>query len=238
MNALAAHPTLIHLGSFRVTMHGLLFAIGALVGMWMLARQRARFGQTSLWVVESVFWIFLLSLLGARIAYLLAYPGTWENPIEFLKIWDGGLVSFGGLLVGVGVALYRARALKPAEKVAFLDAAGVALLFAWAIGRIGNYYAAESVGVVSAAWSAFYGRVPIQLFETIGCVGAALVLPRLKLRPGLTGVASVAAYLALRFIVDFWRDEDMALGLHISQYFSLIGLVIIAIWYWRRGRHA
>lgn len=233
MFLLSPHPTIFTLGDFALTTHGFFFALGAAVGALYLMRQAKQFGAKSSEVLEWVLWIFVIGLLAARVTYLFAYPSEWESVADLIAIWHGGLVSFGGLLAGYFTAKVVVRKLPREQRLAWYDAAGIALLLAWAIGRLGNYYAQESVGVVSLFWHLTYDRIPIQLFELFGCLIIALLLIRFKthFKPGALAHVALMSYLVLRFIVDIWRDEGSLFGLHISQYVSLLGMLIIAIYY-------
>ncbi|CAN5199592.1 N/A [soil metagenome] len=218
----------ISIGAATLTPHGLFFALGALAGAGFLISQRHTLNLGVGSILERVFWIFGLSLLGARFTFLLAYPDEWQNVSQLLTIWEGGLVSFGGIIVGVIVTIwYYGRA---PRGEAWLTAASRAFLLAWAIGRLGNFLSLDSAGVVSPTWNFLYGTVPIELFEALGCLVLFFVVRKLKsvdLR-----YATLCGYFAVRFLVDFWRDEAVNAGLRTSQWVSLAVLLSLAVTYY------
>ncbi len=86
--------------------YGLMYVVGFIVGNMILARL-ARSGFLPLpqeKVGDLLFALILGVILGGRIGYSLFYkPEVLANPIELLKVWEGGL-SFHGGLIGVIVA--------------------------------------------------------------------------------------------------------------------------------------
>ena len=171
---------------------------------------------------------FASGLVGARLLFLILYPeqvGGWS---QLLNFWNGGLVSYGGLITG-SYAAYRYICHYAPEQVAqWRESVVIATLLAWGIGRIGNFLAGDSVGVFSSVWQLTYGRVPIQLFESLLCLLLAYLLWRAKINIALL---ATTGYFAGRFIIDIWRDETLLILLHASQWASLLALILIFISY-------
>lgn len=237
MNWLQPLPVLLYRadGSSILTTHALFFILGAVAAAVYLLRRADKLGVSQNLAVGWVLWGFTFGLFGARLAFLLAYPNEWREALDLLTIWHGGLVSFGGLLFGGLYVWFSVQRLSKEKQRRALDAIMVSTLLAWAIGRWGNYYAVESVGVQSAFWSATYGRVPIQIFESLGClVAASLLHVQLgRYTPGGVAVIGLLAYGSLRFVVDTWREEALWGSFHVSQWFALLlALVSFTIW-WR-----
>lgn len=233
MDWLAAHP-IIHLpGGLSLATHGVLFAIGAEISLLFLAKITKKDGVPSRDTAIDVAYMFIGGLIAARIGFFLVYPSQYKSFADVFAIWQGGLLSYSGMAVGLAIGWYRHRELSAIQKGLLLDRLVVAGSLGWAIGRIGNYYAADSIGVLSTFWSAFYGRVPIQLFESLLCFGLAgfgwwYMGHNPKRKPGiLAGIALIAYFLGRAFI-DIWRDEGFIGPLHLSQAVSLViaGLLI------------
>jgi prolipoprotein diacylglyceryltransferase len=234
MYLLDAHPILVSSGGFTAYTHGFFFALAAFFATVILMKQGKKLGTDPLRVLENCVYIFLAGLFGARLGYLLIYNDQWVSVAQLWQIWQGGLVSYTGIVAGLGVGWLFVRKLPSEKRLLWADALVKAGLAAWAIGRLGNYYAADSFGVTSPVWSAFYGRVPIQLFESLLCLVVALKLSWMpKLRPGQQAYLGSIAYFAGRLLIDTWRDEGSLLHLHVSQWSSLI-LLAITIWLYRR----
>ena len=220
---MSSHP-LLHFFNFTVTSHGLFFALGAEVaGLLLLRRARSKdLPEVLVWPLTAV--AFLGGLIGARILFILLYweqIGSFTRSIEF---WRGGLVSYGGFLGGgIAVWLY----LRGRQVVDWSNAMAPALLVGWGIGRIGNFLAGDSIGVPSLLFTFTYGRVPIQLFETVLCwlvAFSSVNRPKAMLLSG-------SLYFAGRAIIDIWRAEPMLLGFHPSSLVSALLCLIFTYFY-------
>ena len=232
MNFLQTHPIFFTLHGFQITAHGFFFALGAVIATIYLSNFAHEFDLRTSQVVDRALGIFVVGLLAARVGYLVAYPNSWDSALAFIAIWQGGLVSFTGIAGGLWMAHLYGRLMSANERQAWIQRIVLATLLGWTIGRIGNFYAGESGGVVSSVWSVTYGHVPIQLFESLGCLILFISLNLKKLSPRWTNIAGIGGYLVVRFFVDFWRDEHV-IGLRVSQWFSLVGIVIIALYAYR-----
>ncbi|HSI20166.1 MAG TPA: prolipoprotein diacylglyceryl transferase family protein [Verrucomicrobiae bacterium] len=232
MTILDPHPVLALTRVGPITPHGVMFALGAVVAALWFGRQVARAGLFRFVEgVEKGVIIFIAGLFCARFGYLLTYRSEWVEMSQLFAVWQGGLVSFWGIVGGALVAWYSGRRFTAGQWVEWARAATLAALLGWAIGRIGNYYMGDSYGVPSQVWQAFYGRVPIQLFESLLCFALWFFLRRME---GMRAVWLAAlGYFAGRLVIDTWRDEGVFGLLHVSQWVSLLVLLILAFSYVR-----
>lgn len=238
MFVLNSKPILFSIHGLDIYTHGVFFALGALVGAVIFARQLRRSHKEYPAVFADAAWIFLIGLLTARAGFFISYPSSWSGWNDALQIWQGGLVSYWGMLGGLLTAAWLFRRL-PGRTGIYWDALALASLLGWAIGRIGNYYAADTVGILSTPWEAFYGRIPIQLFESLWCLILFIVLwyrtPRLQ--KGRVLLWAIFGYHLGRLVIDTWRDEDVLILLHASQWVALAVVIISGILLWT-GRKA
>ena len=223
MMSITPHPVLFQVGGFPVTAHGLMFALGAETGClflyWLARRRNLPTGS----LADKCLLVFVAGLVAARVGFFIIYPGEYRSVWQVLRIWEGGLVSFFGIAGGLAAAY----ALFPTRRREWLGLLGVAALAAWGIGRIGNFLAGDSWGILSPYWSLTYGRVPIQLFESVLCLALAVFWGRRLGTPRLLAWA-LLSYVAVRFLVDFWRDETVWQGLRVSQWACLALAVPLA----------
>jgi phosphatidylglycerol:prolipoprotein diacylglycerol transferase len=149
------HPTFLRIpiwdwipwvGGMSIPIHayGVMVALGMLAGIWVTVIRARRAGMSPEVFYDLGFWSMLAGILGARAAYVAAHwaqfpdgsPGYREHPWNVLKIWEGGQVLYGGLILAVLVDLWLIhRRNLPVLKVA--DVAAPAVALGIAVGRIG-----------------------------------------------------------------------------------------------------
>src|SRR6185437_8496535 len=103
------YPTIFRIGNFDVTSFGVLVAIGALVGLWVLGRELARSGLPQSAADAAMAGVFG-GLIGAKLLWVFEHLG--EEPFRDLLFSRGGMSWFGGLLGGVGTALIVMRRMR------------------------------------------------------------------------------------------------------------------------------
>ncbi len=147
---------------FSIKSYGVMVALGFLAALWV-GRARARTVGIPPDVVSDVgTWIVLNGLIGARLLYVVAY---WEQyrdrPVSILRIWEGGLVLYGGILAGTaaGIAVAMRRRL-PLWR--FADAVAPGCMLGIALGRIGCFLNGCCWGPVCDKEAWFAVRFPPQ----------------------------------------------------------------------------
>ena len=184
-------------------------------------------------------------VIGARLYHVIT---DWERfdgrLIDTVKIWQGGLGIWGGVLVGVLVGMWVAKR-RGIAVGNVLTAVAPALPLGQAIGRWGNWFNQELFGRPTtlpwaleiadrkiptgyASGTLFH---PTFLYESLGCLLLIFVLlqleRRIPQRPAQLFFCYVAGYSILRFFVEGLRIDDAksAGGLRLNQWTSLVTLV-------------
>ena len=232
----------IHLGPLNLRAYGVLIAIGALIAIEWAGRRWVARGGASGDIPAVAIWAVPAGMVGARAYHVITdnqlYRGHW---IDALKIWDGGLGIWGGVLAGAAVGAWvgARRGLSPAR---LLDAAAPAIPLAQAIGRWGNYFNQELFGRPTtlpwglridvanrpAGYERFATFHPTFLYESLWDLAVvAIVLwaeRRLRLRPGRLFVVYVAAYTFGRFFTESMRIDPSHrfFGLRLNDWTSVI----------------
>jgi phosphatidylglycerol:prolipoprotein diacylglycerol transferase len=126
-----------------------LCAIGAayLVGR----RNLTRAGLNVDVFTDSVFWILVGAILGARISHFLFwdFQALRDNPLAFFQVWEGGLSITGGLAGGVLSALLCFRHFG-VDFWAYAVEISPAVLVGQAIGRVGCFLNGDAWGIPTA----------------------------------------------------------------------------------------
>jgi phosphatidylglycerol:prolipoprotein diacylglycerol transferase len=172
-------PILFHLGPFTLHTYGLFVALGFFLGITWIGRQGPQAGLPSS-IGETLLGPFLLGGIGgARLFYVFFHLSDYAaHPLNVLKIWEGGLVWYGGVLGGAAAAVWVLRKKNiPLGPAADLTAPAAAL--GQALGRLGCFFAGCCYGrTCSLPWAVTFRRPdslaplntplhPAQLYEFI-----------------------------------------------------------------------
>jgi len=98
--------------------------------------------------LESVPWILLGAVFGARVFHFLFWDlkTFLADPMTFFRFWEGGLSITGGLAGGVAAAAYLFRRGK-VDFWAYAAALSPAVLIGQAIGRVGCFLNGDAWGI-------------------------------------------------------------------------------------------
>lgn len=130
----------------NIYFYGVIIALGFVLGTLYCARNARRFGIKSDDVYDFMLWTIPLSIIGARLYYVLfRLPHYIEHPSEIFAIWEGGLAIYGGVIAGIIVAVILCRK-KKIPLLAMLDLLVYGLLIGQIIGRWGNFMNREAFG--------------------------------------------------------------------------------------------
>lgn len=131
-----------------VRWYGLLFAGGFILSqqvMFWIFRQERKPEKD---VEKLTVYMVVAVIVGARLGHCLFYnPGFYlSNPIEILKIWEGGLASHGGAL-GIILAIYLFSKKYPQYPMLWmLDRLVIVTALTGAMIRTGNFFNSEMEG--------------------------------------------------------------------------------------------
>lgn len=221
----------------------MLVAVAALVGLWLLERERRWSGLPSQTTDAAVVGV-LGGLAGAKLVWALEHAGQ-QGPFLELLLSRGGLSWYGGFAGGVaaGVAILRRHRV---PIVAVLAAATPALAVAHAIGRVGCFLVGDDYGVpTDLPWAVAFPEGlpptsipvhPTQLYETLALLPLAWMLLRWR-REGRSDAFVLGAYLTsagvIRFGIEFLRVHQSIVGpLALAHLLSVaavcIGVVLLS----------
>lgn len=90
-----------------VRWYGMMYVVGFVCAQWILVRlaRRGFFPVAPEVAPDLIFYCVFGVMLGGRSGYALFYDQSLLNPLEFVKVWQGGL-SFHGGLGGVCIAMW------------------------------------------------------------------------------------------------------------------------------------
>lgn len=205
-------PDHMHLfGPFFLSAHGVAFLVAAVVSLVLTKRRTP--SEYHRYLEDVIPFMLLGAVIGARGLYFLQQPSLWSQPWKFFTFWEGGLVSYGGM-VGAVLGFYAFFKWKKLPVALICDAMAPTALVGWGIGRIGCFLSwYDEFGTPSTLPWAFSvhgdSRHPVMLYLTICLITAGLILMRQPTdKPyRVTGMALMAEGV-IRATLDTWRDYD------------------------------
>ena len=92
-------PTIFEIGGRQIRWYGLMWGLGFILAYkyaeWIFKKEK----YPEEWVDKLFVYSLISVVVGARLGHCLFYQWDYytSNPVEILKIWEGGLASHGGV---------------------------------------------------------------------------------------------------------------------------------------------
>ena len=202
MYALIPSPSSSQTSIGPATLHyyALCIITGISVAIWLGRKRYAANGGLADDVSEAAIWAVPFGIIGGRIYHVISSPqqyfGSGGNPVDALRIWQGGLGIWGAISLGAfGAYIYFRNHETTLNFPHFLDALAPGVVIAQAIGRVGNWFNQEVFGKpTSLPWGLeidlanrpdgyekFSTFHPTFLYEAIWCLLVAYLLIKLPI---------------------------------------------------------
>lgn len=237
------NPVAFNLGPLEIRYYGLIYFLGFLFAYFYLRYQirKARIKHFGYEELDTFMIYFMIgSILGARILDFVFYnfQELITNPAQIIKIWQGGMSIHGGIIGAVIAGLIYVKD----KKINFYDLADqiiIPLIIFLGLGRLANFINGELWGTPhQGALCIDYSQSthltnppqgckhPYQIYAAIKnfTVGLTLLIYKeySKMKKGLLFWYGILLYNALRFIIDFYREQTLIGGIGMGQYLCLI----------------
>ena len=125
--------------------YGVIIACGFLLAVaYAYRRCENEFGISQNDFTDVLLFGVPLGIVGARIYYIVFF-GNYHTLADMVKIWEGGLAIYGGIIAAVITILVVCR-VKKISALAVLDVVSFGLLIGQCIGRWGNFMNREAFG--------------------------------------------------------------------------------------------
>lgn len=230
-------PDIIALGPVKIRWYGFMYVLGFIAAYYLIRNEtrRKELGMNDEDAYDLIFYFIVGVILGGRLGYILFYNAAFyfSNPLEMLKVYQGGMSFHGGFLgVILGGYLYCRKKKVPFMPIA--DVGAMAGALGLGFGRIGNFINAELYGRVTDASFPLamifptdptqQPRHPSQLYESFfeGFLMFAILyfVNRKNFRPGTVIGTFIMLYGTFRFFIEYVREPDVQIG-YIFNYFSM-----------------
>jgi prolipoprotein diacylglyceryl transferase len=220
-----------------------MWALGFIIGFRIMERMLKREQQPKELMDKVLIYTLIGGILGARFGHVFFYDWAAykDNPIDILKIWEGGLASHGGA-IGIIIATWLlARQIKGKDLAWLLDRLVVPTALAGFLIRIGNLFNHEIVGKVTGTDYGFKflrHKIPDwQAMEVTGADSAHDAFSMIANEPQFAYLLEqvpnrhpaqlyeAVCYLVIFFVLFFlyWRTNARVLkGFLLGAFLSLV----------------
>ncbi len=245
-------PEIFSFGFLTLRWYGILFAAGFVIGFrimeWVFKNE-----NVDLKILDSLTMTMVFStVIGARLGHCLFYSPEYylSNPIEILKVWEGGLASHGAG-IGIILGLYIFTKRFPYIKLLWiLDRIVITVALAGVFIRLGNLMNSEIFGVeTEVAWAFIFENIdelprhPTQIYEAFLYLLVFIFLffkykkEKAKTKSGELFGYFLIGIFSSRFIVEYFKENQVPfedflpinMGQILSIPFVLLGIYFVFI---------
>ncbi len=246
------NPILFDFGFIEIKWYSILILVGLVIGFLGITKEGQRFNITKDFLFNICFWAIIAGFIGARLYYVIF---NWEyysaNPVDILKIWEGGLAIHGALIGGlIAVLAYTKKYNVSTAK--FTDIILPFLLLGQAIGRWGNFFNSEAHGaattleklqslyipnfVIEGMYIGGIYYEPTFFYESIWCILGFIVLLIVRrnkyLKVGQLTSIYFMWYSVGRFFIESMRTDSLMIGSFKAAQILSISLFLIGfVWF-------
>lgn len=235
------HPELFSLGPISIKTYGAFMALGFYCA-WQVLSWLCRKTDRAVDPVSNLLILMMVSgIVGSRIAYVIEH---WQkefaaNPMSVIRVDQGGLMFYGGLILAVFVFVVWCM-VKKEKIVPLADLFVTVIPLGHAFGRIGCFFFGccygkvsdapyavvfprgspawheqVSNGIISSTASGSLPVLPTQLFEAVAVFALFVLLFSLYRkfaanRPGFVTGVYLTGYAVIRFGLEFLRGDPRA----------------------------
>ena len=246
---LGVGPIALDLGFFQLRWYSLAYLAGIAIGWWYLLKLIGQPGapMARRHADDMVFYATLSIILGGRLGYVLFYRPEhyFANPVDILRLWDGGM-SFHGGVIGVSLGILWLARRNGLDWLRIHDYVACCVPFGLFLGRLANFVNGELWGrPTDVPWAIRFDEVvnrvvvlgpprhPSQLYEAaleglllFAILWAMFWKTDARYQPGRLVGAFLLVYGISRFLVELVRQpdiglEDLSWGLSMGQTLTL-----------------
>ncbi|WP_268229979.1 prolipoprotein diacylglyceryl transferase [Sphingobacterium sp. UT-1RO-CII-1] len=246
-------PILFEIGSFGLRYYALCFLAAFAVSYAIMLKIFKQEGKSQELLDQLSIYIFLGTLIGARLGHCLFYEFDYysKHPLEMIlpfRIVNGsfeltgfqGLASHGGA-IGILTALWMFCRKTKTDFMWIADRLVLVVPLAGAFVRLGNFFNSEIIGLPSTLpWAVVFEKIdsiprhPAQLYEALAYVGIFFILwavfkKGLPKQGYLLGLFFILLFSA-RFFLEFFKEnqEEFEQGMQFNMG-QLLSIPFIAI---------
>lgn len=239
--------------------YGAIIAFGFLLAVLFGGRMAYKWKINLDKMIDVLIYSTIFAIIGARLYYcIFEWDRYKDNPADIIKIWEGGLAIYGGIIGGIAAAFVVCKVRK-LNFYNLLDLAGMSLLIGQGIGRWGNYANQEAFGTnTDLPWGMWSAKTalyinnnqtlfaekgiemdpnlpvhPTFLYESIWCILGFFVLyiitKKFRRFSGQTFLCYGVWYGTGRMIIEGFRTDSLYVGNTSIRVSQLLSAAIVLV---------
>lgn len=215
--------------------YSVMIVVGLLLALWYGFRHAKSFGIKTDPMIDVVMVCVLFGVIGARLYYVLFSEDRaayFADPLSILKVWEGGLAIYGGVIVAFLTGLWICP-LRKVKTLRMYDLASIGFLIGQAVGRWGNFFNQEAFGGNTTLPWGMTGDIirqnkalleydqtqpvhPTFLYESLWCILGLILLHIVSKKAYKFGGQLFTMYLMWygtgRFFIETLRTDSLMVG--------------------------
>ncbi|HHY13358.1 MAG TPA: prolipoprotein diacylglyceryl transferase, partial [Thermoanaerobacterales bacterium] len=242
------NPVAFTIGPLKVYWYGIFMAISFLIGVYYFINVGKKYGYKEDELLNVITIVMISAIVGARLMFVLANYPHWfvKDPLQVLKIHEGGLAWHGGLLGGLIAGNIFARKYK-IGLARLSDLVVPGLTTGYILVRIGNIFNHEILGRMTEFW---FGRWPAQPIASL--IGLVLMIRYFRVErtnppPGYQFWSFIFYHQLLRCIVEEtirenplfllgYVNESWGIGFFTLTHVATPFILLLAYYYIRKSK--
>ena len=239
-------PILFEFGLISIKWYSLAYIFGILIGWWygkkiILKKTNILKKEFEIKFFDDLITYIIVSIiLGGRLGYVFFYNLGYylNNPLDIIKIWEGGM-SFHGALLGIIIGTFIFAKKNDIKTFFLLDILACVSPIGIFLGRIANFINGELIGkATSVYWGVIFPSIdniprhPSQLYQAflegfVLFVILNFIYLRKNYKIGNCSSLFLIFYGIFRIFAEHFREPDVQIG-YIFSFVSM-GMLLSAI---------
>lgn len=209
----------------RLRWYSLFFALGFVISQQIMIYIFRKEGHDERLVDRLTIYMVIATILGARLGHVLFYePERYlSNPLDILKVWEGGLASHGAA-IGILFALWLYVRKVPSQNYLWVvDRIVIVVAMTGAMIRIGNLMNSEIGGKPTGTDSGFvFARDTEEILATLKLPVEHIEAYKPETREGeLTGNGIVPVNFDLKVAKGGYEEQDLRTAIETDVKYVL-----------------
>lgn len=229
------------IGPLDIHWYGVIIAVGLMLAVIYGVRRCKEFGLAEDDLFDGVLFIVPFAVICTRLYYcIFQWDYYGKHPAEIIKIWDGGLAIYGGVIgAAIGIVVFALVKKNKVRLTSVLDLTALGFMIGQAVGRWGNLINREAFGEETTIFCRMgllderTGLItyyhPTFLYESLWNLCGFVLLHFLSKRrkfDGQIALCYVAWYGLGRAFIEGLRTDSLYLGpFRVSQLLAAVSCI-------------